>query len=122
MSDFSSGAAHERRRSVRINETLPFVIGHEGFEVEAVTVNLSALGAMCRVARAIPMMTQLKVALSLPSDNGHRPKTVRMKGVVVRKEKDPAVDAYLIAIYFSDMKSEDRLVLEDFIKHRSRRT
>lgn len=121
MNEFS-GSGAERRRSLRINETLPFVIGHEGFEVEAVTVNLSSLGAMCRVTREIPMMTQLAVALSLPSDNGARPKTIRMKAVVVRKEKEPISESFLIAIYFSDIKTEDRLVLEAFIKRRSGRT
>lgn len=120
MNEFS-GSGAERRRSVRINETLPFVIGHEGFEVEAVTVNLSTLGAMCRVAREIPMMTQLAVALSLPGDNGHRSKKVRMKGVVVRKDRDALTGTFLLAIYFSDIKPEDREILEEFIKRRTGR-
>lgn len=120
MNEFS-GTGSERRRSLRITETLPFVIGHEGFEIEAVTVNLSALGAMCRVTREIAMMTQLAVALSLPGDSGARARKIRMKAVVVRKEKEPASDTFLIAIYFSDIKPEDRAALEAFIKRRSGR-
>jgi c-di-GMP-binding flagellar brake protein YcgR len=120
MNEFS-GSGRERRQSVRITETLPFVIGHEGFEVEAVTINLSCLGAMCRVSREIPMMTQLAVALSLPGDETARAKKIRMKAVVVRKEKEPATGTFLIAIYFSDIKPEDRSTLEAFIKRRSGR-
>lgn len=120
MSGFS-GSGAERRRSVRINESLPFVIGHQDEQIEAVTLNLSAHGAMCRVSREIPMMTQLQVVLSLPAENRPgRGKTLRMKGVVVRKEREMMSDSFLIAIYFSDIKTEDRVTLENFIERRVR--
>lgn len=117
MSSFS-GSGAERRRSARINETLPFVIGHDNFEVEAVTINLSALGAMCRVSRDIPMMTQLAVTLDLPGESGKRSKRVHFKGVVVRKDREPLSDSFLLAIYFSDAKPDDRAALDAFIQRR----
>ncbi len=66
------------------------------------------------------MMTQLKIALALPS-NGASPrakKALRLKGVVVRKEKHPATGRYLIAVFFSDIGPADLKTLESFIQHR----
>ena len=109
----------DRRRSIRIDEKLPFTIGHEGYEAEAVTVNISSVGALCIVDKDIPLMTQLRVALSLPALKGiSRKKTLLMKGVVVRKDKDTARPRYFIGIYFSDIKPADREFLELFIQGR----
>ena len=111
----------ERRRSVRIAEKLPFTIGHEDFESEAVTVNLSAHGALCLVEKNFPLMTQFKVALSLPTEQkGARHfKTISMKGVVVRKQKNGNDKHFLIAVYFSNIKPSDRRYLQNFIERRS---
>ena len=109
----------DRRRSIRIAEKLPFTIGHGHYETEAETVNISGHGALCRVERDIPIMTQLKVALSLPSvRKGARAKVISMKGVVVRKEKDALSQKYFIAVYFSDIQPADRQYLEKFIEGR----
>ena len=110
----------DRRRSIRISEKLPFKIGHENYEIEAVTVNISANGALCVVEREIALMTQLKIALTLPvaSKASSKKKTLSLKGVVVRKEKDFSKQQYFIAIYFSDIKSEDRKFLQQFIESR----
>ena len=119
LMDSFSRPSNERRRAVRISEELPFVIGHAGFEVEAITINLSLSGVMCRVDREISMMTQLAVALTLPSEAARsRGKTIRMKGVVVRKEKDLIPDKWLLAVYFADIKTEDRDALETYIQRR----
>ena len=106
----------ERRRSVRVSEELPFRIGHGDYETVARTLNISQHGALCIVDRNIPLMTQLALALTLP---GKRSKTIRMKGVVVRREKDASLDRWFIAIYFSDIKSEDQKTLRQFIDSRS---
>ena len=111
----------DRRRGVRIAEKLPFKIGLENYEAEAVTVNISVNGALCLVEREIPIMTQLKVALTLPlisKASSQKNKLLSMKGVVVRKEKDPAREGYYIAIYFSDIKPNDRKFLSQFIESR----
>jgi c-di-GMP-binding flagellar brake protein YcgR len=105
----------DRRRSIRIAEKLPFKIGLQNYETEAVTVNISINGALCLVEREIPLMTQLKIALSLPAGPG-KSKLLSMKGVVVRKEKDPSADRYYIAVYFSDVKPNDRKFLSHFIE------
>lgn len=108
----------DRRRSIRIDERLSFKIGHQDYEAEAVTLNISSRGALCVVDRDIPIMTQLKVALSMPKSGAVRAKLLSMKGVVVRKEKDPSAKKFYIAIYFSDIKPADREHLESFIQSR----
>ncbi len=102
----------DRRRAVRIEESLPFKIGSEGYEFEVRTVNISTSGVMCLIDKDIPMMTKLKVAISLP--HAH----VRAKGVVVRKEKDPLTNQYQLAIFFSDIGDSDYRLLKGFIDQR----
>jgi c-di-GMP-binding flagellar brake protein YcgR len=108
----------KRRRSVRVHETLPFKIGHADYEAVAKTVNISLHGALCLVDKNIPLMTQLAVALTLPGGRGKRSKVLRMKGVVVRREKDPALERFFVAIYFSHIKAEDQEALRRFIDSR----
>jgi hypothetical protein len=110
----------ERRQSVRIQETLLFTIGHDGYDIEARTLNIGLHGVMCAVDREIPMMTQLKISLTLPKFGKSKSleKTLRLKGVVVRRDRDPASGKFQIAIFFSDLKPEDTAVLKEFIEHR----
>lgn len=110
----------DRRRSVRVDEELPFKIGQGDYETQAKTVNISENGALCLVEKNIPLMTQLAVALTIPAldkktKNG---KTLRLKGVVVRREKDPSSEQYFLAIYFSQISAQDREVLSRFIGSR----
>ena len=106
----------DRRRSIRISESLPFRIGHKGYEVEAVTVNIAQHGILCIVEKEIKMMTQLDVALTLPVGRASRRFSAR--GVIVRKDFDALSGKCLLAIYFSDMKPKDRDVLRQFIEGR----
>ena len=110
----------ERRGSVRIAERLPFKISGREYATEAVTVNVSTRGALCLIGDNIPVMTQLKIALSLPTDSkgARRDKVISMKGVVVRKESSASGNLSLIAVYFSEIKPADRQALEQFIKNR----
>lgn len=108
----------ERRRSIRLDEKLPFKIGHEDYESEAHTLNVSVNGALCLVERDIPLMTSLKIALSLPAKGKSRNKIIRIKAAVVRKDKQRPAGPYLVALYFSDISSEDRQALQNFIESR----
>ena len=110
----------DRRRSIRIAEKLPFKIGHRSYETEATSVNISGQGALCIVSQDIPLMTQLQVALSLPSmrKGAARSKTISMKGVVVRKDREIGGKQYFIAIFFSEIKPTHRGFLEKFIESR----
>ncbi len=106
----------ERRRSIRVEESLQFTFGHKGFDIEAYTVNVSAHGAMCRVEHDIPLMTQLEITFALPGVSSK--KNIRVKGVVVRKEKDDLAGDYQIAIFFQNIKQEDQDALNRFIGRR----
>ncbi len=108
----------ERRRSLRVQEALPFKIGHGDYETTAQTVNISAHGALCLVDKSIPLMTQLALAVTLPVKGSKRGKTLHIKGVVVRREKDPAFERYFLGIYFSSIKSQDQETLRRFIEGR----
>ena len=108
----------ERRRSARIAESFLFKIAHQGYDIQAVTVNVSSHGVMGIVETNIPVMSQIKVALQLPAKTqkgGAKVKTIQVKGVVVRKDRDVRTGRYLVAIYFSEMKPADQKCLERFI-------
>jgi len=108
----------DRRRATRIVEILPFKIGHQGYDVKATTCNISSHGAMCVVEKDIPLMTQLKIGFSLPAAGKKNAKgrEVQVRGVVVRKEKDPSTGKFFIAIYFSDVKPSTQQTLDAFIE------
>ena len=110
----------DNRRSIRILEELPFVIGHQGYEIQAKSVNISSNGVMCLIDRDIPLMTQLEVVFSLPVvvNFSSKEKIVKAKGVVVRKEEDAVSERFFIAVYFSIIKPKDQKVLDEFIAYR----
>jgi len=95
---------------VRVDDALPFKIGLEGFEQEAMTLNISSSGAMCLLDKEVPMMTKLRLAISLESK-----KTLHVKGVVVRKEKDRVTEKFQVAIFFSEISASDLEALERYI-------
>ena len=109
----------DRRRSIRVTEEMPFKIGHENYEIEAKTINVSEHGALCLVDKNIPLMTQLAAVLTVPADKKSKKwKTIRIKAVVVRREKDPSSGLYFLAIFFSSITSKDREILSQFIQSR----
>ena len=108
----------ERRRSVRIHESFLFKIGGESYETQGISVNLSSHGILGMVEKDIPLMTQLKIALQLPTQGSRgtvKLTTIHIKGVIVRKDKDPRTGRFLIAIYFSNIKADDQKRLQRFI-------
>lgn len=113
----------ERRRSVRLVEHLPFKIGHRGYEIEAVTVNIGLHGAMCLVDKDVPVMTQLNICFSLPREAGTKRSStgqgrkLRLKGVVVRKERSELDGRYALAVFFSEIKEADQKFLQKYIEH-----
>ena len=68
---------------------------------------------MCEIKGDIPLMTRVKVALKLPT------KELRLKGVVVRRDRNELTDMTAIAIFFSDVKPEDQTRLDAFISQKN---
>lgn len=112
----------DRRRSVRIEDSLPIKIGHQGYEFEVTSVNISAHGAMFMIEKDLPLMTQLNIALAIPSKSASKPsKKSSLKGVVVRKDKDVLMGKFYIAVYFSGIKESDQKALNEYIAHHAKR-
>lgn len=110
----------ERRRSARIAESFSFQIGHGASGMEAKALNISSHGVLCVVKEDVPLMTQLDILLLVPSfsHDSSPEKEVRLKGVVVRKEKDPREEGFALAIFFSEIKPRFQKILDDTIQHR----
>ena len=122
----------ERRKYPRIAESVScqVSIGPERFQT--VTKNLSCGGALCSLKEQVEPMTKLEVVLDLPPVPGGiamSRQSVRCAGVVIRQdrlllEEQPS---YLTAIYFSDLRPEDRrrigeFVLQSMFSHDRRRS
>lgn len=104
----------ERRRSVRVEEALPFKIGHEGFEFETTSANIGYHGALCLMEKEIPLMTRVRIGIVLPREE------IQLSGVVVRRAEDPVSGKFRTAIFFSNIKPKDAQALRAFIDARLR--
>ncbi len=108
----------ERRKYPRVPESIScwFDAGTSAFTGK--TTNLSCGGALCQLPRSIPPLTQLEIALELPATSQEGIQSIRCMGVVVRQESQPSTDgavSYLTAIFFSNIKQEDRKRIAEFV-------
>ena len=108
----------ERRRGPRIRSRLPLTVRRgNAFEV-AETLDLSCLGAYCRLRRPLSEMTRLQIVLSLPPEDGGGPEArVVCDGVVVRSESRGDGD-HRIAIFFDGIPEAEKEKLSRFIARR----
>jgi hypothetical protein len=83
----------ERRRYPRVKEELQLKLKAEDFDAVAETMNLSCIGAYCQLKKYIPLMTSVKIALTLPDGTqATEIQYAECSGVVVRVEKVPSPD------------------------------
>jgi c-di-GMP-binding flagellar brake protein YcgR len=116
MLDKSGGS--ERRRAARLVASFDVNIGFAGFDQTAKTINISSTGLLCQISKEIPVMTRLDMALILPTRvSGGESKAIKVKGVVVRNEKDG--NDYRAAIFFLEMKPDDQRKLESFVRSKA---
>lgn len=111
----------ESRKYPRIKKRLQFKIKTDDFVAVTETINLSCIGVSCQLKEKIPYMTRLKIVLGLPrSDEKKEDIVVECYGVVVRVEKIlsklPAIPAYHVAIFFSEIEASEREKLSDYIQ------
>ena len=118
----------ERRRHRRASLEIPLDmkdLGARGKTVKARTVNQSAGGFYCRVPFHVPILTKLKVSMSVPiRDAGGRQEdhALSCEGMVVRtvpEKPDPKVKSYEIGCFFTEIDSYDRLVIEQYLAEKS---
>ena len=110
----------ERRKYPRVAESVSCQVSVGAERFETLTKNLSCGGALCSLSEPVAPMTKLEVVLDLPPSHGavRVPRqTVHCVGVVIRQDKLPLEErpSYLTAIYFTDLTTEDRRRIGEFV-------
>ena len=106
--------APERRVSARLVGSFTFNIGFNGYDITASAINISTSGLLCRTTQEIPVMSKIDMALVLSSQAvASRSETIKVKGVVVRNEKDER--GYRAAVFFIDISPIHRKKLDAYL-------
>ena len=109
----------ERRQSPRVSKILPIKLSDSEFDILTETRNVSSSGAYCSVNKPLDLMTKLGVVILLPiqKNKSKTIKKINCCGVVVRLEQDgdSQKHPYRVAIFFSDLKEQDRKILRFYI-------
>ncbi|RJP28798.1 MAG: PilZ domain-containing protein [Candidatus Omnitrophota bacterium] len=108
----------ERRQYPRVTATLPFRVIANGYDFATSTENVSCIGAYCHVDKYIPPFTKVAVDISLPPGNKRLKKNAPLKctGVIVRTEDDTN-GGFKIAIFFNDIKDEQKKKISEYLSH-----
>ncbi|MDD5282054.1 MAG: PilZ domain-containing protein [Candidatus Omnitrophica bacterium] len=105
----------ERRIHPRLEHKLPFNVAVNGYDFSTTTHNISCVGAYCHLDKYIPPFTKISVKLSLPGKvKADKNAIVECKGVVVRSE-DEIRGGFNIAIFFNQMRNEQRKKIAAYI-------
>jgi len=108
-------SAKERRLHPRLNHKLPLNLGINGYDFSTSTHNLSSVGAYCHIDKYMPPFTKIYVKLSLPNKGKAGKNTiVECSGVVVRTE-DEAKGGFNLAIFFNQIRQEQRKKIAQYI-------
>ncbi|MBI4708581.1 MAG: PilZ domain-containing protein [Candidatus Omnitrophica bacterium] len=102
----------DKRQHPRIESELPIKVAANGYDFSTTTQNVSCLGAYCTITKYIPPFTKVLIKLTLPIGKAHT--GVNCKGVVVRSE-DEATGHFNIAIFFNDIKENQRKKIEQYV-------
>ena len=98
----------ERRLHPRLDHKLPLNLAIDGYDFSTSTHNISSVGAYCHLDKYMPPFTKISVKLSLPNKGQAGKSTiVECKGVVVRTE-DEAKGGFNLAIFFNQMREDQR--------------
>lgn len=114
-------ALRERRKSPRINSRLALQVERSvrpatERPMTTESVNISSGGIYCHVRSQLEPATKVGLTLLLPSfgRKGKKTQVVSCNGVVVRCEDSPEGE-YELACAFTDIKKEDRRLIEEYI-------
>lgn len=107
----------ERRLNPRLDHKLPLNMAVNGYDFATTTHNVSCVGAYCHINKYVPPFTKISVKLSLPNNDsrGAGNTLVECRGVIVRSE-DETKGGFNIAIFFNEIRSEQRKKLAQYIK------
>ena len=109
----------ERRKYPRAAGILDLTID-SGHNIATHTQNLSGNGVYCLVEKHIPVMSQIKLTLIVPthSADGHTTSTIECDGVVVRStpSKNPEGEkCYQVAIFFPNLSESDSQKISTYV-------
>ena len=113
----------ERRRAPRIDARLALQVerkvrGSAERPVTTESLNLSSSGLYCHVRSHVAPLTKVGLTLLLPSfgRQGKKTQVINCEAIVVRCESvGTAEPDYELACSFSDVRKEDRQLIEEYI-------
>ena len=113
----------ERRKHPRLKDkNISIKLSGEGVSAITQSLDVSASGVYCKVAKKVPIMTRVSITLSLPAVKGGSGNiTMELDGVVVREhsvKKDGKIQHYDIAIFFNTLMPRERVKLVEYINSR----
>ncbi|MDD4940897.1 MAG: PilZ domain-containing protein [Candidatus Omnitrophota bacterium] len=103
----------ERRVHPRINQNLPISVVANGYDFVTSTMNISCLGAYCRIEKYVPPFTRVRIKMELPMARNEKA-PVECDGVIVRSE-DEAQGGFNVAIYFNKITDAPRKKITQYI-------
>jgi hypothetical protein len=117
----------ERRKHKRSTLELPLDVvdpAAGGKVIRAKTVNLSAGGFYCQIPFHVPVLTRLRITMTIPVKDGQGKEedhAITCEGTVVRtvpEKPGPDVETYEIGCFFTDIDNYDRLMIEQYLAER----
>ena len=118
----SKRAVKERRTSPRIESRLALQVEHAARSaterpMTTESTNISGGGISCHVRSFLEPNTRVGMTLLLPSfgRKGVKTQVVSCGGVVVRCASVPGTGEYDLACAFTDIKREDKSLIEEYI-------
>jgi len=115
-------ASKERRRYPRITARLAMQVERTGRSsaerpMTTESVNISSGGINCCVRSQLETATRVGLTILLPSfgRKGKKTQVISCNGVVVRSEPQPVLGEYDLSCAFTDIKKEDKQLIEEYI-------
>ena len=107
----------ERRLYPRVDMSWPMRVSANGYDFVTSTKNLSCVGAYCHIDKYVPPFTKIYIKLQLPIAENQTVshKDVECKGVIVRTLDDEAAGGFNVAIFFNDIKEDQRQKISRYI-------
>lgn len=112
----------EKRRHPRIKEKLPLKIHTKYTIISTQTKNISCSGAYCAVDKTIPVMSKVRVAMTIPFSKNDKvlSKKIMCDGVVVRceapREDEPQL-GWNAAVMFTNISKNQKDTIATYINY-----
>ena len=115
-------ALKERRKNPRINARLALQVERTirpstERPMTTESLNISSGGVNCLVRSELETATKVGLTILLPSfgRKGKKTQVIFCNGVVVRSEAHSGEEEFELACAFTDIKKEDKLLIEEYI-------